>query len=281
MSAGSQQVEVRCLVCDGPRVTPTRIGPETLLRCADCALVFHTRFAADRAPERFRPEYFTDSRDGGYSDYLAESAALRRQAATFLALLSRHVPTRSLFDVGCAAGFLLDAARRDGWAARGCDASRWAVDVARRDGLDVECVPFDAAAAARLESARYGAVTFLNVIEHCADPRAAIARARRLLEPGGVLLIETWRHDSVMARLAGARWHQWEPRHVVAWFTRRSLQALVPASEWEWLRFGVQVRWLSLARGLEVLRLPAPRFARRLLLPYFLGDLVVLLARRR
>jgi SAM-dependent methyltransferase len=47
----------------------------------------------------------------------------------------------------------------------------------------------------RLPDAGFDVVLLISVLEHLADPAAALARTRRLLRPGGVLLINvpTWR----------------------------------------------------------------------------------------
>jgi SAM-dependent methyltransferase len=66
----------------------------------------------------------------------------------------------------------------------------------------------------------------IDFIEHTPAPRAAIARARRILAPGGVLCLVTPDIHSFAARLAGRRWWHLRPGHL-AYFSRRSLRALL------------------------------------------------------
>ncbi len=51
------------------------------------------------------------------------------------------------------------------------------------------------AVAGGLEAESYDAVLLISVLEHLADPAAALAGCRRILRPGGVLLVNvpTWR----------------------------------------------------------------------------------------
>lgn len=276
-----------CLVCSGPSRRFAVIRGFLLRQCEQCDLVFRRVQALPPAELAglFGKTYFAGTETDGYVDYLATEAALRRQARRYLSLLERARGGKgTLFDVGCAVGFLLDEARQRGWQVAGCDPSPWASRYAReRLGLPIRIGAFDDEATddARAAERDLSAVTFLNVLEHCANPARAVARAERALVSGGVVLVETWDRDSVAARLSGRRWHQWSPRRVQSWFNRSSLEALFPHRTWEWLRFGPVVRWLPLARGLEVVGAPPIGALGRILLPYRLGDLVALHVRKR
>ena len=62
----------------------------------------------------------------------------------------------------------------------------------------------------------FDAVVFWHVLEHLAEPQRALERARRLLRPGGVLMVGVPNFASPEARLAAAGWfHLDVPRHVV------------------------------------------------------------------
>ena len=277
-----------CLSCGAPHPRDAAsIRGRQLWCCQTCDLVFHEVSRSDEAHAAlFDSTYFLGSEPDGYVDYLASESALRRQARTYLRWIERATGTPGrLFDAGCAAGFLLDEARSGGWAVSGCDPSKWASQHAREAlALDVATVAFEHASTPHLVEESAGsldALTFVNVLEHLTRPGVAIQHAESMLRSGGVLLVETWDRDSLLARVAGARWHQWSPEHVTSWFNRRSLRALVSPSRWEWMHFGAVTRWISISRALEVLggRLASP-FG-DLLVPYRLGDLVVLLARKR
>src|SRR5439155_182725 len=124
----------------------------------------------------------------GYRGYAEEEPVMRRNFDRRLALIERRVAPGALLDVGSALGFFVRAAR-----ARGSP-------VVHGDFLTAALAP-----------ASFAAVTMLDVLEHTADPRAYVRRARALLRGGGVLAIETADLASPYARLAGRRYHFFTP----------------------------------------------------------------------
>ncbi|HEU4698533.1 MAG TPA: class I SAM-dependent methyltransferase [Gemmatimonadales bacterium] len=286
----------RCPVCLSTSTAPAlRKDGVLLLRCADC----HLRFCAEE-PEAaplealYDETYFTGGGAGGagYDHYLADERTHRRQARRYLHRLE-HLGLRPgrLLDVGCAAGFFLDEARRAGWDAHGIDVSPWAAAHAREHfGLDVRCESLLAASPA----APFDVVTVFNVFEHLPTPHAAADRLARLVRPGGHLLIETWDADSVFARLCGRRWHQYSPHYVPYYYTRASLARLFRPGLWHTVEYGPWTKWISVQRACAVVAHDVPTAPLRRLvgavghsplgaleLPYSLGDLVLLTLRRR
>jgi len=257
----------------------------SIVRCGACNLHYYPWEPAEDDIDRLYGEtYFMDGGDG-YPDYVADEAAHRKQARRYLRRLRRvGVQTGSLLDVGCAAGFFLDEARRAGWDVIGCDVSAYACRHAERLGLDVLRATF---AAAPLPARFFDVVTMFNTFEHLPRPREVVARVESLLRPGGVFVFETWDRDALVARLLRQRWPQYSPPSVLHYFARRDLERLLEPSHWEWVAYGSAAKWLSVRHGLSLLDHqlqdtllagPCGRIARSvpasLSVPYRLGDLV-------
>lgn len=229
----------RCPACGGSRLRPWRKGNFDVTRldkdqiritdseygkiwdlsaCEDCGHIF-----ADPYP---KPEFifslYSQVEDPAYD---AEAEGRAQNFRGILDNLGALVPGRgTLFDVGAATGILLDLARERGWTPDGIEASRWAVDFARRTrSLPLRQGYFE---EARTEAGSCRAVTMVDFIEHTPKPREAVARAYDLLAPGGVLCLVTPDIHSLSARLAGRRWWHLRPGHL-AYFSKRSLAALL------------------------------------------------------
>jgi SAM-dependent methyltransferase len=97
-----------------------------------------------------------------------------------------------LVDLGCGRGEWLELARSAGWRVQGVDANAAMLDAGRAAGLDLrqgDAVEF----LATLPDASAGAVTAFHVAEHLpfARLRALVAQSRRVLRPGGLIVLET------------------------------------------------------------------------------------------
>jgi SAM-dependent methyltransferase len=121
-----------------------------------------------------------------------------------LAALNTLQPQRGqLLEIGSFCGIFLDRIRSDGWTVTGLEPDLGVADYARGNyGLNIVdgLLPNPA-----LPAASYDAVMLLQVIEHMPDPAANVREIRRLLKPGGVVVVETPRFDSLMFKLLGRR----------------------------------------------------------------------------
>jgi len=88
-------------------------------------------------------------------------------------------------EVGSYVGGFLAAARAYGWAFEGVDVSERASVFASRRGLRVTYGSIDTVRASR----PFDAVAIWNTFEQLPHSRQAVATARRLLSPGGVLVV--------------------------------------------------------------------------------------------
>lgn len=215
-----------CAVCGAEAARPKlRVGGQQILECAACGLAWWQP-GADFAPESiYDAAYFRGSQARGYDDYGGEEAALRDSFARRLARLGAPAPGARLLDVGAAFGFAVAEARRAGWRAFGVEVSTAAAGAARR--IAPGCVAVAHALRTPFPDACFSAVTLWDVLEHLADPHAAVAEIGRILRPGGRLVLSTGDAGSLVARLSGPRWHLYTlPEHLF-FYGRRSLRRLL------------------------------------------------------
>lgn len=184
-----------------------------MVQCAQCGL----RFLSPRPIEAQRnwlyaQEYGLDLRGAnGEARFDSVHADQERGLVRFRRYLDQLEPTRTktvgkeprLLDIGAGTGQLLELARERGWAPYAIEQSEDACQhlrerlgtraVVGRDLTDLH------------EAASYDAIVMAHVIEHLPDPLAALRGVRRLLAPGGRLVVATPNDVSLYERLWQAR----------------------------------------------------------------------------
>ncbi len=143
-------------------------------------------------------------------------------------LLSELKPGDRVLDLGSGAGeFTAEVARQGAHDVIGAEVAQAAIDRAREHhpGLDFRLIPFDGPLP--FEDSAFDLVWASEVIEHVADTARWLSEVRRVLGPGGRLLVTTPSHGRL--RLL---WHGIEPLSEplgdhLHLYTRRSLTALL------------------------------------------------------
>jgi SAM-dependent methyltransferase len=96
-------------------------------------------------------------------------------------------------------------------------------------------------------------VTMFHVIEHLDSPRSTLSQAHALLQPKGVLLIETPTADNLWFRLAPERWRQLIPDHYF-FFDRATLTRLLTATGFQPIEYRTVGRRVTLRFAADRLR---------------------------
>jgi SAM-dependent methyltransferase len=237
-------------------MTPRLDGP--LVRCRDCGLfyvVLSEKEDGGRTSICPRPGqtevYIAPSDQSGGSRRAASEMIRLAERARELALvdpeveagerpwreltarerlgdLKRFVTEGRFVEIGCSTGELLDAASSS-FAVMGVEADERTGRAARAHGLEVVSGTL---CDARFPDGHFDAAAMYHVIEHVPSPRLELGELRRIIKPGGWLILETPNIATVWYRLLGARWRQFIPDHIF-FFTPRTITRLCEGSGFE------------------------------------------------
>lgn len=187
-------------------------------RCPACGHMQLDRMPSDEELEAAYAEAESEA-------YVGEEAGQRASFRSVLQRIEPHTGRGRILDVGCWVGFLLAEAKDRGWEeVVGVEPSEFASTYAREKlGLDVRTEDFF---TADLPLAHWDAVVLADVLEHLTKPNAALARAKELLRPGGVLCLALPDAGSRVAKLLGKRWWSVIPTHL-HYFTRDSAATML------------------------------------------------------
>jgi 2-polyprenyl-3-methyl-5-hydroxy-6-metoxy-1,4-benzoquinol methylase len=136
----------------------------------------------------------------------------QREAVDFPLRYIANRPAGRLLDVGCGDGSMLEEAMSLGWSAEGVDFDSNAVANARSKGLEVH---LGAVEDLNLPDASFDLILMSHLIEQVYDPIRLLRECRRLLTPGGKLIVATPNAESLGHSKFGANWMLLHaPRHL-------------------------------------------------------------------
>ncbi len=204
MSAAAEAltlVSSRCCLCPSAPSIPIATGedfeyrttPDLFLavQCSACKLVYlslrpHVSELDRIYPSTYHAYDFTPDHFG-----FVYRVRRRLEARRLLRACVGLPENARILDVGCGDAFHLGLLRdfgQPGWRLEGVDASARAMEAAARNRISIhhgllDEVPFP--------KSSYDLVFLIATIEHVSDPPALLASVRRLLKPGGRVVIVT------------------------------------------------------------------------------------------
>lgn len=194
-----------------------------IVRCRACGLVYTC--------PRPTAQALLQGYEGAVDEvYLSESSSRSINAHLSLNTIRRFIQSGRLLEVGAHVGYFLNAARAD-FDVVGLEPSQWSCETARRKfKLDVHAESFET--TTRFAPGSLDCVVMIDVIEHMADPKAALTRAARLLAPGGLLYLVTPDIGSLSAKILGGSWWGFRPAHIY-YFDRATMRRMLEEAGFE------------------------------------------------
>lgn len=135
--------------------------------------------------------------------------------------IERFARKGRILDIGCGRGEFLSFLKERGWEAIGLELNEETSWHARNVfGLDIRT---GSLVNAQFEDIYFDVITLWHVLEHLPDPVQTIKDCRRILKPGGLLVIAAPNFDSLQARISGRYWFHLDLPHHVSHFTDKNL----------------------------------------------------------
>lgn len=212
-----------CGECEAPPTFAVEGIPQPIVVCRGCGL---GRYQPMLEPEQIAAAYpssyygYDDTKFVGFVELLVRLVGRRH-----IDFLSRGLPSRArVLDVGCGRGVLLGPLADRGYEVHGVELDQDAIRGAD-PRAQIRIAP--QLAEAGYEDDFFDEVVIWHVLEHVLDPVHTIEECRRVLRPGGRLIVAVPNFSSVQARWSGPAWfHLDAPRHLYH-FPLAALQRLL------------------------------------------------------
>ena len=196
-----------------------------IVKCSQCGLIFVNPRISSGANSKYYEFLLPQDHDFLDKHFFETYSFHKNQLERYIRVIKKYRRSGRLLDLGCGNGYFLTCARDSGFQVEGQDISPFFVDYCRQNiNLKVHSGEL---ATLNLESSSYDVITMFDVIEHVYHPDKLLAECRRLLKPGGILVITTHDAGNFLAKRYGVNWRMIYPIGHVYYFTRKTLRSLL------------------------------------------------------
>lgn len=204
----------------------------------------------------YSDEYFLNGK-AGYPNYLDEKDIIVNHGIYYAKIVQKYANPGKIFDVGCAAGFILKGFENYGWKAFGIEPNVAMCTYGKNElNLDI-CT---GSIEDYKSDHKFDLVSLIQVIGHFYDIDRAMENISLLLNQNGLVLVESWNMKSLVARVFGKYWHAYCPPSAINWFSDESLTKLFNSYGFELIDSGYPKKRISFKHVLSILKHNTPNF---------------------
>jgi SAM-dependent methyltransferase len=188
-----------------------------VVECKECKLIRLYPWPPPEEIQKYYPENYWYDPGGDAADRMAETwrrFVLRDHVRFVRRALQDAALDGPVLDVGCGGGLFLRELNLPQERIVGLDFSPSAASVAwSTNGVPVAC---GALTRAPFRENSFAAITMFHVLEHLYDPSAYLEAARKLIKPGGRLVVQVPNAACWQFLLFGENWNGLDvPRHLI------------------------------------------------------------------
>jgi len=244
--------------CSSPKICLFRINEHDILECKRCGhqYIILNENMENHVSNIYADAYFFEGKNG-YPNYLEDKEILINHGIYYAQLMSKYKSAGSVFDVGCAAGFILKGFEINKWTCFGLEPNKTMAEYGRKElQLKIEVGSLESFQS----DEKFDLITLIQVIGHFYDIDAAMHNVFTLLKPGGFVLVEWWNRASLYAKLSGKYWHVYSPPSVIHWFSDNTLNDLFSQHHLRFIDKGYPKKQISLKHALSLADEKTPGF---------------------
>lgn len=216
--------------------TSQAISSENIVICLFCGLIY--------VNPRLRKENILNSYSkSNENNYILERKSRTKTFKNAINFIKKYKKKGKLLDVGCAAGFFLEAARDEGFIVFGSETNKNLASWGKRElGLKIEAFPFE---RTKLKNDYFDIISFWDVLEHLTDPLSSVVKSNKLLKNDGIIVINYPDISSIWAKLFKKNWWFIVSVHLF-YFDKKSIAKILQKSGFIIIKDKKHIQRLSL-----------------------------------
>lgn len=200
-----------------------------IFRCSKCSLIYAISSSPTQLNHKslYSKDYFAGTQNQGFSAYILHKDIIDKNSEYRITNIERHKKNGCILDVGCAMGFFLEVARKNGWKVFGAEVSGAAAQYCR-EKFDIPVFIMEEGDKGEpLPREYFDVITMYDVIEHAEKPVKLLSQIYRSLKPEGIVIIETPDVESIYAKLLQGRSPYIRPPAHLSYFSRSTLRKIL------------------------------------------------------
>lgn len=196
-------------------------------RCSACGFIFmNPRFTQETLRGFYGEDYYRGKAEYAYYDERGAERYARYVWDARIAFIMKYIRAGRILDIGSAFGGFLRASVPH-FEPSGIEFSEYAGNYARkRMGSQIHVGTL---ADHNFPRDYFLVITMIEVLEHLASPAEVVKECHKLLQKGGLLVIQTANMDGIQAKIQGKKYAYYMPGHV-SYFTKKNLVSLLKRS---------------------------------------------------
>jgi 2-polyprenyl-3-methyl-5-hydroxy-6-metoxy-1,4-benzoquinol methylase len=231
-------IKVNCNFCDSNDYAIlfsgfiTKYGEIELVKCNNCGLVYcNPQLTKDELKSYYAEDYYGVN-NLRFIGIIEKFVRLKRRIRA--ARVHKYVNGGKVLDIGCGRGIFLNEMRKKGYDVYGTEFSETGANFAR-EVLKLD-ISIGELVTLKFPDNNFDIITIYHVLEHLSNPVQTLHEAKRILKPGGLLLIAVPNIDSWQAKIFKTYWFHLDiPRHYYH-FSPVTLSNMLPGNSWDLLK---------------------------------------------
>jgi 2-polyprenyl-3-methyl-5-hydroxy-6-metoxy-1,4-benzoquinol methylase len=206
-----------------------------------------------------------------YIKYFDSHIADKKNFDSILSWISKKVDFRgkTMLDVGCGSGKLVDYLREKGFNIKGIEYSKPLFKEYLKDKKYFFNCSIDE--YSKIDNGPYDVITLMDVLEHVDYPAKIIEDISKVQPEGGFLVIEIPLYKSIPSMVFGRNWHFFHKYHL-SYFTKKRLTKLLKNNGYDLVQWKFRGKYVHVSFLLKYFanmflrksNLPLPAFMEKL-----------------
>lgn len=211
------------------------IKDHRIMVCRNCGHSYaDVRLGFKKAKSIYSDEYFFGGK-AGYPNYYEENDIHIKLGEYYANILNKYCSPGMLMDVGAASGFIMKGFSNKGWHCEGIEPN----STLQKYGVEEFKFRIINSSLERASiKKRYKVFLLIQVMAHFYDVNWSLKKVFHYLDKDGLVLIETWNKDSILAKITGRYWHEYSPPTTLNYFSKSSLKMIMEKHKFKLLGIG-------------------------------------------